>query len=337
MKPEIEKIDFVITWVDGNDPEWLKERNYYETLEHGDIDNCNVRFRDWETLRYWFRGVEKFAPWVNKIFFVTWGHVPQWLDTSHPKLQIVKHADYIPEEFLPTFNSYVIEFYFHKIKGLSDKFVYFNDDMFLINHVSPSRFFRNGLPCDLASIIERNYGGMGGVAVYLARQLINEHFDKFEVVRKNFTKWINTTSLSASLRNLVYLRIRTHEFNGFYDHHLAQGYLKSTYDEVWSHCKNDLIRMSKNRFRQYGDVAIWLVRYWQLASGAFTPYKVNKDGICFFTESHDSSEIADTISQQKYNIILINDSDQIADFESYKRTVLEAFELILPEQSSYEK
>ena len=146
------KIDFIITWVDGNDPVWRKDFEHYSELERKEVDKGAVRFRDWETLHYWFRGVEKFAPWVNRIYFVTYGHIPIWLNTDHPKLQIVRHEDFIPSEYLPTFNSNVIEFYFYKIKGLSEKFVYFNDDMFLINHVCPERFFRDGLPCDFPAL-----------------------------------------------------------------------------------------------------------------------------------------------------------------------------------------
>ena len=96
-------IDFVLMWVDGNDPEWQKEKSLYESDTNG--DKRNIRFRDWDNLQYWFRGVEKYAPWVNKIHFVTWGHLPSWLNTEHPKLNVVKHSDFIPKEFLPTFNS----------------------------------------------------------------------------------------------------------------------------------------------------------------------------------------------------------------------------------------
>ena len=77
-------IDFVMIWVDGNDPEWRKEKSKYD----GKVvtaSNSEVRYRDWDNLQYWFRGVEKFAPWVNKIHFVTWGHLPEWLDTTNPK------------------------------------------------------------------------------------------------------------------------------------------------------------------------------------------------------------------------------------------------------------
>ena len=331
-----EKIDFVITWVDGNDPEWRKERDYYAELEHRDIDNHNIRYRDWETLRYWFRGVEKFAPWVNKIYFVTWGHVPEWLNTAHPKLQIVKHSDFIPSEYLPTYNSNVIEFYFHQIKGLSEQFVYFNDDFFLIDSVKPERFFRKGLPCDMGALVEHTRQGIMGCSVFLAQGLINGHFNKRDAVKKNFHKWFNFIYPYYSLRNLLYLKIRKSAFNGFEDHHLAQGYLKKTYDEVWRNCAEDLVRTSYNRFRQYGDVAFWLIRYWQLASGSFFPYNTEKDGVCIPIEERRMKEIVDCISRQKKKIICLNDTEISTNYENAKQEILAAFESILPSKCSFE-
>ena len=91
-------IDFVITWVDGNDLEWKREKA--ARLGHTDMDisvntdDRKERYRDWDNLRYWFRGMEKYAPWVRKVHFVTWGHIPQWLNTKHPKLNIVCHEDF---------------------------------------------------------------------------------------------------------------------------------------------------------------------------------------------------------------------------------------------------
>ena len=98
-------IDFVIPWVDGSDPAWIKEKQLYSNNIQKEDDGREIRFRDWGTLKYWFRGVERYAPWVRKIHFVTWGHLPEWLNTNTPKLHIVNHRDYIPAEYLPTFNS----------------------------------------------------------------------------------------------------------------------------------------------------------------------------------------------------------------------------------------
>jgi len=72
--------------------------------------------------------VEQFAPWVRKIHFVTCGQKPEWLNADHPKLSLVNHSDYIPQQFLPTFNSSLIEIYLHRIPDLTEHFVYFNDD-----------------------------------------------------------------------------------------------------------------------------------------------------------------------------------------------------------------
>ena len=65
------KIDFVMIWVDNNDPEWQKSYNQYKPNNNKKEDASIVRYRDWDNLKYWFRGVEKFAPWVNKIHFIT--------------------------------------------------------------------------------------------------------------------------------------------------------------------------------------------------------------------------------------------------------------------------
>ena len=94
-------IDIVIPWVDGSDPAWLKEKRIY--LKDNKTTVLEHNFRDWGLLKYWFRGVEKNLPWVRKIYFVTWGHLPTWLNTDNPKLVVVNHRDYIPVDYLPTF------------------------------------------------------------------------------------------------------------------------------------------------------------------------------------------------------------------------------------------
>jgi len=125
-------IDFVVTWVDGNDPVWQKERA--ETLglhEYAASGNGVCRYRDWSSFRYWFRAVETYAPWVRYVHLVTWGHVPEWLKLDCPKLRIVNHKDYVPAEYLPTFNCQPLELNLFRIPDLSEHFVYFNDDMLL--------------------------------------------------------------------------------------------------------------------------------------------------------------------------------------------------------------
>lgn len=330
-----DKIDFLITWVDGNDPDWLRERRHYAELLHKEIDEC--RFRDWDTLRYWFRGIEKYAPWVNKIYFVTCGHLPEWLNVNHPKLQIVKHTDYIPSEYLPTFNSNVIESFFHKIEGLSEQFVYFNDDMFLIDSVKPDLFFKNGLPCDLARMTISIHNGSFGTSVLLANTLINEHFNKKEVIRDNFWKWFHPTYGKGLLFNLICGLIRKEEFLGFFNPHLQQAFLKETFEDVWDKCEKVLSRTSLNRYRDYSDVSFWAFRYWQLASGNFSPYNIMRDGYYFRVSDSNYLKAADCIRKQKGKFICVNDTEGAINFDVYKEAILSAFNELLPEKSMFEK
>ena len=97
--------------------------------------------------------MERFAPWVQRIHLITWGHLPAWLDTSHPKLHIVRHEEYLPGEYLPSFNSNTLELNIARIEGLAERFVLFNDDTFLTRPCRPDDFFsREGLPRDMARL-----------------------------------------------------------------------------------------------------------------------------------------------------------------------------------------
>ena len=170
------KIDFVIMWVDGNDLKWRKEKNKF--LAKDDEVNNEVRFRDWELLKYWFRGIEKYTPWVNKVYFVTWGHIPDWLNIENDKLVIVNHKDFIPKKYLPTFNSHTIELNLHRIKELSEHFVLFNDDTFITNYMSEEDFFKHELPCESAivnPIISIGNDHFSNVSTNNL-QIINNHF-----------------------------------------------------------------------------------------------------------------------------------------------------------------
>jgi len=133
-------IDVVYTWVDGNDPDYLKLVNQYSEKP---IDLNPERTRDiYETLKYSLRSLEKFAPWVNHIYLFTCRpQHPEWLNIDHPKITVVHHDEVFDERDVPTFNYNVIESYIHKIPNLQEQFIYLNDDFLLGNEVSPSDFF----------------------------------------------------------------------------------------------------------------------------------------------------------------------------------------------------
>lgn len=132
-------MDVVITYVDGNDPAWKRD---YEKYTH--VPVLEKRYRDWGTLKYLLRGIETCMPFIRNVFLVVSheSQVPQWADTSN--LRIVLHKDIIPEEYLPTFNSTAIEMFLHRIEGLDEQFIYFNDDMFPVGKCAQEDFFKDG-------------------------------------------------------------------------------------------------------------------------------------------------------------------------------------------------
>lgn len=338
-------IDFVITWVDGNDPEWRKEKDKYSVNRLSDANK--LRYRDWDNLKYWFRGVETFAPWVNKIFFVTWGHYPDWLNIDNPKLNIVKHEDFIPNEYLPTFSSIAIDMNFHRISELSEYFVYFNDDMFLTLPTKPSDFFVDGLPCDAAvenalyfgadlnqSKAEINMGKLF-LAPALDMLVINKHFNKKEVMRNNRTKWMSYKYGLAVLRTLLLQPWR--HFTGFMSYHLPYSYLKSTYEEVWRLEHGILDESCKAKFRTVVGINHWVFSYWQLAKGSFYP-RNPKVGKLFglYNEQNRNKEAIEAVKYQKYKMVCLNDEVTDSNFEHVRDALNQEFERILPKKSSFE-
>ncbi len=332
-------IDFVIAWVDGGDPLWLEEKNKYLAQEFGEesvIDKGDYRYRDWGLLPYWFRAVEAYAPWVRKIHFVTCGQHPDWLKLDHPKLHIVDHKDYIPEEFLPTFNSHTIELNMHRIRGLSEQFVYFNDDMFITRPVKPDDFFHKGLPRDVFAL-DAIYCATGSAGSYNCNDVavINDHFDKRKQCRKYWKKWFRPEyTLRKNYRTAALLP--WHWFPGFYYQHLPSNFLKSTLETVWELEGDLLAATSREKFRSKLHVNQWLFKYWQLADGKFAPMRL-ENGHCYHLRDKGVGGLCESIRTNKYQLICINDTDQTTDFEKKKADIIAAFETILPAKSSFER
>ncbi len=332
---ENSKIDFVMIWVDGNDPQWQKEKNKYDSSDEKG-DNTIVRYRSWDNLQYWFRGIEKFAPWVNKIHFVTWGHLPPWLNTNHPKLNIVNHRDYIPQKYLPTFNANTIELNLHRIEGLAEQFVYFNDDMFITDYVKPEDFFRDGHPMDTYGLdciffAKKSAGFFNGNDI----ELINTHFDKKQCIKKDGRKWF-------SLKNGFKRVIKTRALNmwpwfpGIYYNHLPSNFLKSTFEKIWEAEGEVLDQTCLDKFRTKSNCNQWLMKFWQLAEGICIPRGLSI-GKCFHIKDNIWDEALSSIESGKYKLICVNDTVNTKDFELQKQQVINAFQKLLSEKSEFEK
>lgn len=324
----MDKIDFVVTWVDGNDPMW---RNIKQQYEAKNADVRNARYRDWEQLRYWFRSIEKNAPWVNRIYFVTFGHIPKWLNINNPKLRIVKHEDFIPKEFLPVFNSTAIEVHLHRIPGLSDNFVYFNDDMYLMKHCKPTDFFRKGKPVDMASFspVPPNFGGeIYFYHLYNDYSIYKNYFSR-KTLFKHFFRYVNIRYGNILVKNMLNIASKNlflHEF------HFAKPFKKSTFEIVWNDYNDILTKTAKSRFRVYSNNSPELFRGYQLITGNFYPKRMN--GIVL--DSREVDKVKKTIESGKYRLLCLSDNTLDEKFETDKQNINASFDKIFPMKSCFE-
>lgn len=327
----MDTIDFVMLWVDGNDPDWQKE--FRNAKHEANEDSSHIRSRDWGNLQYWFRGIEKFAPWVRKVHFITWGHLPEWLDVSHPKLNIVNHKDYIPSEYLPTFNSIAIDLNVARIKGLAEQFVLFNDDMFLCQESKTEDFFKDGLPRDMARLCIPQYSSIGHI-IYNDMELIEARYNKNEVIKDNFCKWFSPKYGAVNLLKSLML-MPWQSFSGILDHHMPQAYLKMQYERAWEIWGEQMDKTCRHQFRNLSNVSDWLIRYDSLCRGEFIPRSF-KDCSLMTIEESSVDDICSSIKSQDYRMICVNDSVNVEDFETLSKSLCDAFATILPEKSSYE-
>ena len=325
-------IDVVLLWVDEKDPKWLLEKNKYENYKG---DKKTNRFRDCNNLQYLFRGIEKHMNWINKIYFITWGHVPSWLNTKHDKIIVKKHEEFIPKEYLPTFNSNVIELNLHRIKSLSEKFILLNDDFFILKDTIPEDFFVEGKPTD--TYFEKvhfpheyndNYYMMLGNILYI----INNNFNKEQVYKKNRDKYLNDKYKELNEYTKYSMNIK-HSFVGFGVFHKPYSYLKSTFNTIWNKEEEYLEKACRNRFRNSGDLGHLLCEYWQMLSGNFEPKENDSKYLCY---KEDNTENIRELKSGKYKYVCINDVLTDIDFEKSRDEINAVLQELFPKKSSFE-
>ena len=324
-------IDFVVTWVDCNDPEWKKV--YSEFTGRKNVEGAN-RFRDWGIFKYWFRAVEKYAPWVHRVYLVTCGQKPDFLNIDHPKLRFVTHQEFIDEKYLPTFNSNVIELNLKNIPDLSERFVLFNDDLFLNSPVRKEDFFVNGLPCDCAvldMVIPLGQNDPFYHTILNDVDIINKYYNKKEVIRMNKGAWYKLQYKEGLIRNLCLTPWKY--FSGFKDYHVVSCFLKSSFEAINRMEPEAYERTCNNHFRGWSDITQHLIRYYQLCEGKFYPMK--RAGK-FFEIGSQTEEILKAVKESRLKYICLNDDKEDIDFEAEKNSIINAFEEKFPSKSSFE-
>lgn len=307
----MEKIDFVITWVDDNDPKWQAKRAQYAPSNSFKADGREARFRDLGTLKFVLRSIERYAPWVNHVFLVTEGHLPSWLNVNADKLIVIRHDEFIPAQYLPTFNSNTIELNLHRIKELSDTFVLFNDDVLLNKPTQPNDFFVAGLPRDFG--IYNAIPPMGEFSNIVMNDMviINRFFNKRETFKKNWRKFVRLEYGSDLVRSLLTLPWKPNL--GYWNPHVLQSHRKQIFNKVWKQVGPTLDATCMNKFRTWHDLNHWLMRYWQLEEGSFVPQRHHFGK---YLEITAPDKIAKVLNGKQYTSLCINDNVFVADSQA---------------------
>ena len=330
-------VDIVVTWVDGNDPAWLEEKARFS----GANDSPN-RYRDWGLMRYWFRAIEKNAPWARTIHFVTWGHVPDFLDVSNSRIHVVNHRDFLPAHALPTYNSAAIEMNLHRIEGLAEHFVLFNDDMFLMRPTAKGDFFDpSGKPVLAYAELPLFFKGAHENIRYQHRRanglaIINRHFEKRETSAVGgFIKSLRSNiPIRDAVRTLALRSVLPSYYTGFQWSHGVSPMRKQTYGRLWAAEPELLAQTTSHRFREPDDIVREVLDEWQLASGDFAPGGI--DTVSFRAVDDAIERIAEEIRGKRHALVCINDPDGEIDFAAASDALHRAFEEAFGERCSFE-
>ena len=254
-------VDLVYLWVSGQDPKHREKRDYWlrRCGLAPSVFNPDVRYVEDDELRYSLRTVEAFLPWLRKIFIVTDDQVPPWLNLAHPKVEIVDHRQIIDAQWLPTFNTKVIINHIHRIPGLSEHFIYTNDDCFFGQPCSKEDFFERRPAPDGAQVVmkillpqgEKNYDSW----------IVPAHTVTHDDLARLWMYSYNSLKVMLELRR-PWRKIR------YVDSHQSQPMIRSELERAAREYPRAHERTSASRFRNPHDISfISIARYRALANG----------------------------------------------------------------------
>ena len=293
-------MDVVITYVDGNDPIWKKD---YEKTTN--VPVMEKRFRDWGTLKYLLRGVQYKMPFIRNVYLVVSheSQVPDWVDRS--ELNIVLHKDIIPEEFLPTFNCNPIEMHLHRIPGLDEEFLYFNDDMFPVGNCKPTDFFRDGRP----------------VIGYYKHLFASGMYKK--ICRNSDRLARKALGMKSSC---LFTRPQ----------HICSPMLKSQCEELYAKVEEPIRHTSASRTRTEENLNQYLFLDYMNYKGMVIKEKISNKHFSVALASPES--LKEFLQNPTRNLVCINDVHlSESRYEKLRGAILDAFESTFPQKSRFEK
>ena len=301
--PDSKDIDIVIPYVDGSDPIWLSE---YTKITGNTIIEP-TRFRDWGTLRYLLRGIAQYMPFVRDVILLVSGdsQIPTWLNQD--TVRVVRHAEFISAEYLPTFNSCTIEAFLFSITKLSNRFIYFNDDIFPISSMRVADFFTENKP-----------------HLHFTEHLTYKYKETFaEQCRSS----LNMITDMLNVEEYPQGELPSPE-------HTAIPMIKDSLDKIWASCGDD-IRSSISVVRQSKNINQYLYQFYQYYTGEYV------DDIC----PYQYIEIEDDLEHVRHTILdpgglrllCLNDvGGTVSDYEKTKSELLTIFKQKFPDKCIYE-
>lgn len=304
-------IDLVMTYVDSRDKIWNRSYLTYSRIEKVKYDKNSNRYRSWDNINYILRSVDECVPFINNIYLIVESEtqIPKCINTDIVK--IVYHKDIIPDEFLPTFNSNTIEMFMYRIPGLSENFIYMNDDMLFINKMSVNDYYDNDM----------------NPRVFVREEPI-KHKNPYTL------SLITTLNLVNKENSEYYLPYKNWMLRS--DH--APNPMKvSLWDYYWKKYNTELSE-SISRFRKPTNITQELSNYhyymYYISNNIDCPcYRNSKYFDFAWGSSYDFKEI---LYDNKISTTCINDSGVI-DFEIYKNVINEILDKRFPNKCKYEK
>lgn len=282
-------VDVVYTWVDGAESGWRSRLDRAKAESHGlayhpqaQADN---RFMSRDELRYSLRSVEMYAPWVRHIFLVTDRQTPSWLAVEHPGLTIVDHRDIFTDPtVLPVFNSSAIISQLHHIDGLSEHYLYLNDDMFIGRDVRPDFFWHgNGIAKVFPSRQARPFGP--------AHPGAEPHINISKNIRSILEESVGR-SLSTAIRHTPYPQLRSVNFE-----------MEERFPDVFT-------RTAAQRFRHHTDVATdQLFHYYARATGRAVASTISYDYVNV-GDSTTTSRLRYLLATRSRSVFCLNDAPE---------------------------
>ena len=314
------KIDLVYLWVDGNDKEWLLERNYWarqlNLKEEIALNAC--RYIDNQELKYSLRSAQMYAPWINKIFIITNGQIPKWLDPNHPKIKIINHAEIMPKYSLPSFNSEAIETCIANIPDLSEYFLCANDDKFFASPLTSDYFFdRNNNP--IVNMRNQNW--------------THDEINK-SLYKQSYIYTVNVFSEKISCR---------HHYKNLEPFHCIEAYRKSYYLECKTIFASEFNSTVNKKFRspqsiQHPIVDIFMVEQKQCTlkmNPKVTEQIFEEQVENLYLPIKSYKEMKKMIASKKPKLLCLNDGDYI--LENDRKNLKFLLEELYPEKQAWEK